>query len=111
MAAGTFVPLETTDQSPLFSSIFSSGSLAELLNKLFFASITLGAILAVIKLMWAGYEYMATDLWTRKETAKKTIENVVIGLLLLLSIWLILYQINPQLLNLDILTGLKNSGQ
>lgn len=100
-----FVPLETEQQSPLFTGIFQSGNLADLLNKLFFAAISIGAILAVIKIMWAGYLYMASELWTKKQTAKDTLANAIIGLLILLAIRLILYQINPQLLNLDILTG------
>lgn len=104
-----FVPIETADQSPLFHGIFSSGSLSDFLNRLFIASISIGAILAVIKIMWGGYTYMASNLWTRKEDARNTLQNAVIGLLILLSAYLILYQINPCILNLDILNGSAGS--
>jgi hypothetical protein len=100
-----FVPIETPQQSPLFNNLSESTSLADFLNKLFLTSISIGAILAVIKIMWGGYTYMASNLWTSKNGAKTTIQNAVIGLLILLSVYLILYQINPCILNLDILQG------
>ncbi|PIR82532.1 hypothetical protein COU20_01895 [Candidatus Kaiserbacteria bacterium CG10_big_fil_rev_8_21_14_0_10_59_10] len=85
------------------SGVFSAQSLPELLNALFKFSISIGAILAVIMLAYGGYLYMADDLWTSKGKAREVIWNAVIGLLLLLAVWLILNQINPDLLNLNIL--------
>lgn len=106
-----FVPIETADQSPLFHGIFSSGSLSDFLNRLFITSISIGAILAVIKLMWGGYRYMLSGLWTSKEGAKETLQNAVLGLLILLGAYLILYQINPCILSLEILNGNTNGCQ
>lgn len=103
-----FVPIQSEEAAPMLYSLFQSPDLAQLLNRLFFTAISIGAILAVIKIMWGGYTYMASNLWTSKDSAKKTIQNAVIGLLILLSVYLILYQINPCLLNLDILTSVES---
>ena len=53
-------------------------------------------------IVWGGYLYMFKDSFAAKTNAKEKITNAVIGLLLLLGIYLILYQINPQILNLSI---------
>ena len=47
--------------------------------------------------------YMMTDLISSKQNARQMISEVVLGLLLLLAVWIILNQINPDLLNLNIL--------
>lgn len=99
-----FVPIQAP-QDRFTQRLFGSTSLADFLNNLFITAISIGAILAVIKIMWGGYTYMVSNLWTSKETAKTTLQNAVIGLLILLSAYLILYQINPCILSLDILTG------
>lgn len=103
-----FVPIQSEEAAPMLYNLFQSTDLAQLLNQLFFTAISIGAILAVIKIMWGGYTYMASNLWTSKDGAKKTIQNAIIGLLILLSVYLILYQINPCLLNLDILTSVES---
>ena len=98
--------------TPLLSSLFDpNNSLAQFFNTLFKAAIVIGAILAVLRLGYAGAIYMTTDLPGMKGNAKSIIANAVMGLLLLLAIWLILNQINPQILNLDILQNVKSTGQ
>jgi len=98
-----FVPLADTSQSPLISQAYNSGNLVDFVNTLFRMAISLGAILAVVRIAWAGYQYMTTDSFGSKSHAKEVLGDVALGLLLLLSIWLILYQINPDLLNLTFL--------
>lgn len=61
--------------------------------------------------MWGGYRYMLSGLWTSKEAAKETLQNAVLGLLILLGAYLILYQINPCILSLEILNGNTNGCQ
>lgn len=85
------------------STIYGSNGLRDYVNALFTFALSLGAILAVLRIAYAGYMYMGTDSWGNKNDAKKIIGDVVVGLLLLLSIWLILYQINPHLLDLNVL--------
>src|SRR3989344_4406697 len=99
-----FVPLAQKDygESGKLSELFKTDqTLVTYLNTLFKLAITVGAILAVLRLLYAGYMYMASDVWTSKETAKGIFRDVFLGLFLLLSIYIILAQINPNLLNLN----------
>lgn len=104
-----FVPLaqSATDGSRL-AGLYSSNNLTDYLNKIFTAAIALGAIAAVLRLVYAGYLYMGTDMWSKKGDARVIIGDVTLGILLLLSIWLILNQINPDILKLDALKNVKS---
>lgn len=102
-----FTPLSNANLSPLLSGVFSSGNLPGLFNGLFKIALSVGAMLAVLRLAYAGYLYMgSSDMWGSKHHAKEVIQDSIIGLLLLLSIYVILYQINPCLLNLNVLSSL-----
>jgi hypothetical protein len=103
-ATTAFVPLAKDDyaESQKLRALFSNDqSLVTYLNTLFKFAITVGAILAVLRLLYAGYMYMASDVFTSKEKAKEIFKDVFLGLFLLLSIFIILRQINPNLLNLE----------
>lgn len=89
--SGSFV--STLFQNPDFAAIFSG---------LFKTAIAAGAILAVLRLGYAGFMYMTSDIWSKKDQAKKILQDTVLGLALLLAVWVILFQINPNILNLDI---------
>ena len=97
-----FVPLSNFEGSPRLEQVFNSGDLKDFMNRLFVAAIALGAVLAVLRLAWAGFVYMGTDMWGKKEHAKEIIQDTLIGLFLLLAIWLILKQINPDILKLNV---------
>lgn len=106
---GTFVPLTGADASkvnldPFMTKAFASNaSMADFVNGMFLATIGIGAMLAVLQLARAGFLYMGSDVWHKKEQARHLIQDAVIGLLLLLSVWIVLNQINPQILNLDVI--------
>lgn len=102
---GTFVPLADVSNSKL-AQIYQGPDLSAFINNLFTFSLSVGAILAVLRLGWAGYLYMTTDSWGSKGHAKEVIGDVVIGLLLLLGIWLILNQIDPNILKLNVLQSI-----
>ena len=88
------------------SRLFCSNSLADMLNQAFQISISIGAILAMLRIGYAGYLYMGSaDMWSSKTKAKEVFQNAIFGLLLLLAIYLILYQINPDILRLQLLQG------
>ncbi len=91
------------DLSKLFCK---ATDLPGMLNSAFQIAISLGAILAMLRIGFAGYLYMGSDMFTDKTHAKEVFRDAIIGLLLLLAIWLILYQINPDILTLS---GLKSS--
>ena len=102
-----FVPLAdiTTKSGSLYGG---GGDLSTFLNNIFKFALVVGAIGAVLRLAYAGYLYMGqADMWSHKGQAKAIIGDVTLGLLLLLSIWLILYQINPDILTLNALKNIK----
>lgn len=69
---------------------------------LFKLTIMLATGLAVLFIIWGGVQYMSTDAFTGKESAKETIWNAVMGLLLALSAWLIIATVNPKLMTFDL---------
>ena len=110
-AGPQFVPLANYGGSQKLQDLYSTntgGDLSGFLNKLFTFAISIGGVLAVLRLAWAGYTYMTSDLWSSKEHAKEIIQDTLLGLVLLLAIWLILFQINPNILCLKV--GTNGSG-
>jgi hypothetical protein len=67
------------------------------INILYAFSISVAALLAVIKIIIAGAKYMLTDIVTSKGEALKEIKGALLGLLLILGAVLILTIINPRL--------------
>jgi len=102
LLASAFVPLADYGGSQKLSTLFNNdANLVTYLNTAFKIAVSIGAILAVLRLLYAGYTYMASDVWTTKETAKGIFRDVFLGLFLLLAMYIILAQINPNLLNLN----------
>ena len=92
------------------SSLFCTKSLPDVVNTLFQFSISVGAVLALLRIAYSGYLYMGSaDMWSNKTKAKEVFRDAIIGLLLLLSIYLILFQINPCILDLSVLSDNKSS--
>lgn len=63
--------------------------------------VRIAGILALLMIVWGGVEYafFSTASPGRIEDAKERIRQAVIGLFIVLSSWLILRFINPQLVN------------
>lgn len=61
--------------------------------------LAIAAALAVIMIVWGGVEVMLSESLFKKEDGKKKVWDAVWGLLLALVSWLILYTINPDILN------------
>ncbi len=75
---------------------------ATFLPGLFKLMIGIATALAVIMLIFGGIKYMSTDAIGGKSDARATIENAIWGLLLAISAWLILYTINPKLVEFNL---------
>lgn len=103
----SFVSLANYGSGNLVSNTLSnSSSLSGYFNALFKIALSIGAIMAVLRIAYAGYMYMgAADMWGNKQKAREILGNAIIGLILLLAIYLILGQIDPRILNLQILNG------
>lgn len=84
-------------------------SLAGYVNALFILSVVAGALLAVIKIALGGFQYMMSDIITSKESAKRDITGALLGLGILLASVTILFTINKDLVNLNILRNAEPS--
>jgi len=106
--AATFVPLANiAPQSSKLGNLYGSTDLSSYINGVFAFAIGIGAVVAVLRLAYAGFLYMGSDMWTSKGKAREVIGDVVLGLFLLLAIWLILNQINPDILKLQALKNIQ----
>lgn len=87
----------------------STTNLGDFLSKLFNFGIAIAVALSVIMITYGGIQYMTTDSWTKKESGKETIKNALYGLGLALVSWLILYTINPCLVDFTGTTECKSA--
>jgi hypothetical protein len=78
------------------------GNLGKYLNIMIRIFIGICAVLAVIMIVIGGIEYMTSGLISSKEAGKDRMYGAVLGLLLALGAWTLLYQINPDLLKTDL---------
>jgi hypothetical protein len=88
------------DPPGFIGAINTSGGLIAYINALFNLAVLIGGVLAVFIIASAGLQYMTTDAILQKSDAKKRIQNALIGLIMLLSIWIFFNQINPDILKL-----------
>lgn len=72
------------------------------INALYRLSISIAALLAVIKIVAAGAKYMLTDIVPAKEEAKKDIQGALIGLLIVIGAIIILNTVNSDLTQLNL---------
>ena len=73
------------------------GKYLNILIKLFLG---ISAVLAMIMIVWGGIQYMTSELASSKEAGRESITHAVLGLLLALGAWLLLFTLNPDLLNI-----------
>lgn len=72
-------------------------------SNIFILSLGIAAVLAVFMIVVGGVQYAATSINpSAKEAAKKRIWGAISGLLIILGAYLILYTINPDLVNLNL---------
>lgn len=67
------------------------------INVLYVMSISVAAMIAVIKIIISGVKYMMTGLIDSKSEAVKDIRGALLGLIIIMSAVMILKYINPQL--------------
>lgn len=72
------------------------------LNLMITIFIGICAVLAVIMIVIGGIEYMTSELVSSKAAGIERIKNAILGLLLALGAWIILYTINPKILDTDL---------
>lgn len=105
-ATGSFVPLT---HLPQIQSLASSQGFGTFVNTFYKILIGVGAVLAVLMIMYAGFEFMrSTGSVRTNEKAKSRIQNALLGLLLILSPVIVFNIINPNILNLNLGTEFEN---
>ncbi|MEY2665398.1 MAG: hypothetical protein RLZZ480_503, partial [Candidatus Parcubacteria bacterium] len=82
-----YVPLIADAQRTLVElpDLKNDPSFDKYINLLYKISISLAALLAVVKIMIAGAKYMLTDVVTSKSEAKSDIKGALLGLLLIIG--------------------------
>ncbi len=93
LAGITYTPLEPFPNA----TTATYNSLGLYLNFVFKILLSLGAMVAVVTLVFGGIAYMVSEIADKKTEARKRIQAALLGLFLLLTCWLILYEINPNL--------------
>lgn len=71
------------------------------LNGAYKTAIGVAGLLAVVMIIWWGFQYVLTSKEGGKSDSREGITNAIVGLLLTLGSWLIVYTINPKLVQLD----------
>jgi hypothetical protein len=101
---GTSVAYAQFDALTTIPGLTDSGEIgiAEFVNRILILAISVGGLLAVVKISVAGFKYMFTDIVSSKQGAKEDIYGALWGLGILLAGVLILVTINPNFKNLDV---------
>lgn len=98
-AENTYVPLVGI---PGVSNT-GEGDLAQYFNRLYVLTISIGAIIAVVKIFMAGIKWSMSGVITDKASAKADIRGALLGLAILLIPFIVLNEIYPGLTNLNFL--------
>ncbi len=110
-AVTDFIPL--VGIPGIADSDLATTGFGDYINALYRLSISIAALLAVIKIVAAGAKYMLSDIVTHKEDAKKDIQGALLGLLVIIGAVIILTTINTDItkntIAIDKLTNLDGT--
>lgn len=100
LAGGGFTPITNF---PAFTNYAASSSLTPFINNLYTYAIGIAVILAVIEIIWGGFLWMGSGASvSNKSTGRSKILMSILGLILVLSPYLILSVLNPSILSLKL---------
>lgn len=95
---------------PYISSDSGTSDVSSFIPGIVKIAILVAGALAVIRIIIGGVQYMSTDAWGKKSDAKGTITSALMGLLLAIGSYTILYTINPNLLKIQqTLSGVEST--
>ncbi len=80
-------------------------NLAQYFNKLYMLIVAIGAIIAFLKIAFAGAKWSLSEIVTDKSDAKKDIQGALLGLAILLIPFIVLNTIYSGLTNLNVLSN------
>jgi hypothetical protein len=112
-AAGSQTPppplaFEPLTGIPGLDKLNKDTTIPEYINQVYLLIIVVGALLGVMRLAWAGVKYSLSDVVTEKSEAKHDMTGVLMGLAILLIPFVVLKEINPDLVNLNVLEEARN---
>lgn len=85
--------------NPQETFVFNDNSINNYINTLIRLAIGIGGVLAVVRIVMGGIEYMGNEVISNKESGRDKINNAILGLILVLSAYVILNTINSQLIS------------
>ena len=91
-------PAQYTPLVPLPGSGSGPVNVTQYIPQMFTIAIGIAGVLAVIMIMVGGIEYITADTLGGKAGGKEKINNAIIGLLLAIGAYIILYTVNPNAL-------------
>lgn len=97
-------PFQPIVPIPNITTVDGGVTFSQYVNEIFKISISLGAILAVLMIVYGGFEYMTSEALGGKKGGLSKIQNAFLGLLLLVSVVIILQIINPCILEISVFT-------
>jgi hypothetical protein len=102
--------IQYTPLEPIPGINTSSTDVPKFLKAMYGILISLGGVVAVGLIVWGGIVYMTSEIADKKTSARKRIQGAFWGLLLLISSYLAINTINPQLLEFRFLNSIGGSG-
>lgn len=100
--AADFIPIAPIP-NPIGGGLATDNKLPQYINSLFQIAIGVGAALAAIFIAIGGFEYIFSEATDTKKNGKTRITQALFGLAILLLVTIILYVINPKLIELNAL--------
>lgn len=88
---------------PGLDNLSKETTIPQYINQVYLLVIVVGSLLGVMRLAWAGVKYSLSDVVTEKSDAKHAMTGVLMGLAILLIPFVVLKEINPDLVRLDVL--------
>jgi hypothetical protein len=101
LAAGEFVPLAPISGLNEGVSATHTG-ISAFLDNLYTFCIGIAVVLAIIMIIWGGFEYALSEAISSKSAGKQKMVGAVFGLVLVLSPYVVFSIINPSILSLDV---------
>lgn len=95
-------PLPNADGGQPIPSVDTTSGLGSYLNLMIKIFIGICAVLSVVMIVVGGLEYMTSELISSKQAGKERIEHALLGLLIALGAYALLFTINPDLLKSDV---------
>ena len=93
---------------PGYNETCKTSGLSDYLTGIYKTGIAAAGVLAVLMLVWGGFQYMTTEAVSGKSESKGVIMNVVWGLATGLASYVLLYTIKPRLVDIGLAIGKLN---